>query len=136
MGGRGSTSAGTGRASLDSTFREAHASRTRRSAENLAGAANAAIANANEVRRMVREGANPQAVNTSTIERMLLSDVRAAAVGTRLTVTAQGNFRDTAVKGSEGWEITDTSGTEGGGRFTDRQFAQYLLGANHVYYSD
>lgn len=78
---------------------------------------------------MLREGANGNAVNTSAVERRLLSDVRAAAVGTRLTVTASGNFRDTAVKGTEGWEVGDT-------RFTDRDFTQYLLGSNHVYYSE
>lgn len=134
MGGRGSTPGNRAQADANAAakrqvFMEAHRSRLARSASNLAGAANAAISDANEVRRMLREGANGNAVNTSAIERRLLRDVRAAALGTRLSVTAAGNFRDTAMKGMEGWEVGDT-------RFTDRQFAQYLLGANHVYYSE
>lgn len=132
MGGRGSASRGQADANAAAkrqVFTEAHRSRLARSASNLAGAANAAISDANEVRRMLREGANGNVVNTSAVERRLLSDVRAAAVGTRLTVMAAGNFRDTVVKGTEGWEVGDT-------RFTDRQFAQYLLGSEHVYYSE
>ena len=138
MGGRGSNSAGTRRASeaLAATARNAYARRTARSGEYLAGAANSAISEAIDVRQMVRNGANPRVVNTSAIERGLLTDVRAASVGTRLTVTAAGNFRDTYEKGSEGWRLTGSSPDEGESRLTDQEFTRYLLGSNAVYYSD